>query len=223
MDSAEETLLVFQRCAALDDRLMQEVYFNATRLQRQWSAMAGEELGIAVSTEGGDYYRRVSELLDGFALLEHDYDEVFYWNDMATLWARSGSAWHPNSEVSMARNARVLSRAGVAVGNSGEPVFARPYFTPDGKVLLFELTAAALRVLAADPETTPLEGLRYITLDGARALGLERDLGSIEPGKIADLVVLDGDPLADPHALTDVRYVVQDGFVYEAPSLKPLE
>ena len=45
---------------------------------------------------------------------------------------------------------------------------------------------------------TPLEALRCATLNGARYLGLDKDIGSLEPGKLADLVVLDANPL-DEH------------------------
>ena len=44
---------------------------------------------------------------------------------------------------------------------------------------------------------TPHETLRVVTLYGAEAIGLQQDLGSIEPGKLADLLVLDGNPLVD--------------------------
>ncbi|MBX3031020.1 MAG: amidohydrolase family protein, partial [Chloroflexi bacterium] len=45
----------------------------------------------------------------------------------------------------------------------------------------------------------------------ARALGLEREVGAIEAGGQADLVVVDGDPATDPDALTRVRHVLQGG------------
>ncbi len=62
---------------------------------------------------------------------------------------------------------------------------------------------------------TPFEALRAGTVDGARLLGLDGDVGSIEPGKLADLVVLDGDPLADIGDTKKLAYVVANGRVYD--------
>ena len=59
----------------------------------------------------------------------------------------------------------------------------------------------------------PLEAIEAATRRGARALGLDEDFGSVAPGRRADLVVLDGDPLADITATRRIRHVVQDGLV----------
>jgi imidazolonepropionase-like amidohydrolase len=61
---------------------------------------------------------------------------------------------------------------------------------------------------------TPLEGLRAATATSAAACGLADHVGSIAPGKTADLVVVDGDPLADPELLLDeerIWLVIQAG------------
>jgi hypothetical protein len=67
----------------------------------------------------------------------------------------------------------------------------------------------------------PMETLRAATLHGAEIIGLAQDLGSIEPGKLADLVVLDANPLEDIHNMNTVRYVVKNGrSSREAPSIE---
>jgi len=64
-----------------------------------------------------------------------------------------------------------------------------------------------------------LEALRVATLHGAWFLGADEDLGSIRAGKLADLLVLDGNPLEDIRATADIRWVVKDGIVYDADTL----
>ena len=69
---------------------------------------------------------------------------------------------------------------------------------------------------------TPLEAIRAATSTAARAIRRE-DRGSLEPGKLADLVVLDGDPLADIRVLQDrerIRAVVKGGRIVAGASLE---
>ncbi len=63
------------------------------------------------------------------------------------------------------------------------------------------------------------EALRVATIIGADALGLDRDLGSIEPGKLADLVVLDADPLENIRHTNTVRMVMKNGRLYDGDTL----
>jgi len=58
---------------------------------------------------------------------------------------------------------------------------------------------------------THVEAIRSLTLNGAKVVGREADLGSIEAGKIADLVVLADDPSTDPAALRSVQRVMKAG------------
>ncbi len=66
---------------------------------------------------------------------------------------------------------------------------------------------------------TPHETLKVVTIFGAEALGLQQDLGSLEPGKLADLIVLDRNPLEDIRNTNSIRYVMKNGELYEGDTL----
>jgi imidazolonepropionase-like amidohydrolase/Tol biopolymer transport system component len=66
---------------------------------------------------------------------------------------------------------------------------------------------------------TPHEALRAGTLHGAQYLGLDAHLGSIEPGKLADLAVIDGDPLKDIRTSENVAYTMLNGRLFEAATM----
>ncbi|HEX7050149.1 MAG TPA: amidohydrolase family protein [Longimicrobiales bacterium] len=71
-------------------------------------------------------------------------------------------------------------------------------------------------VLAGIP---PAYALKIATIHGARALGVDDRLGTLEPGKLADLVILEGNPLEDIRNTRNVRTVVKNGEVYDARQL----
>jgi imidazolonepropionase-like amidohydrolase len=64
------------------------------------------------------------------------------------------------------------------------------------------------------------EVVQILTLNGARILGEEHRFGSVEPGKLADLVVIRGDPTSDPTAIYDVVTVFKGGVGYDSMRLR---
>ena len=66
---------------------------------------------------------------------------------------------------------------------------------------------------------TPVEAIRIMTLNGATVLGIADRLGSIAPGKLADLVVIKGDPIGTPGHIRNVTIVFKEGVGYDSPKL----
>ncbi|MFN8060772.1 MAG: amidohydrolase family protein [Vicinamibacterales bacterium] len=65
----------------------------------------------------------------------------------------------------------------------------------------------------------PMGALEVASLHGAHYLGMDGDLGSLTVGKLADLMVLDGNPLDDIHHTKDLRFVMKAGTLYDATTL----
>ena len=107
------------------------------------------------------------------------------------------------NHISVAREATRLSEQGVDVliGAHGQR---------EGLAAHWELWSLAQGGMS------PLDAIRAGTLNGARALGMDRDLGSLEPGKLADMVVLDANPLENIRNTTSIAYTVANGRVYDS-------
>jgi len=65
----------------------------------------------------------------------------------------------------------------------------------------------------------PVAVLKAATINGATALGVEDKLGSIEVGKLADLVVVNGNPLDDIKAARNIQFVIRDGVIHDPAAL----
>ena len=108
-----------------------------------------------------------------------------------------------------------MHRAGVPVLAGTDTAWGLPYIYA-GYSLHDELE------LLVRAGLTPLESLQTATINPARFLGMEKDLGTVEKGKIANLVLLDADPLADIHNTTKISAVFLAGKEFARPALDQL-
>jgi hypothetical protein len=79
----------------------------------------------------------------------------------------------------------------------------------------YSALAQELILLVKDVRLTPSDAIHAATINGARTIGREKDMGSIEVGKIANFVVLDKDPLSDIRNVRNVYMTVKNGVGYK--------
>jgi hypothetical protein len=146
-----------------------------------------------------------------------------YWFDWST---EDEVAWRQNYRLWMTFLEEYKNRGGRVCAGSDSGFIYKLY----GFAYIRELE------LLREAGFHPLEVLRSATLYGAQALGREHEIGSIEPGKLADLVVLEENPLANfkvlygtgairvdennvPRRVGGVKFTIKDGIVYDAKAL----
>ena len=105
-------------------------------------------------------------------------------------------------------NFRQVARDAARLQEAGVPVTLGAHGQLQGLGVHWELWA-----MGGPGAMTPHEALRAATIDGARYLGLEGEIGSLEPGKLADMVIVDGDPLKDLHDSVRIWRVLKNGEV----------
>ncbi len=126
------------------------------------------------------------------------------------LWLRtSRRPWFQEREQiypRLAAQANKINLAGGRVGLGGHGQF-------QGLQCHWEMWALASGGIK------PHDVLRIATLNGAQAIGLAQDLGSLEPGKLADLIVLRRNPLTDIRNTDTIRYVMKNGELFDGDTL----
>ncbi len=142
-----------------------------------------------------------------------------------TEWARTvgfGRTTHENNQRLIDAGARMLLTVDGIV--KGPRISNHPLFAPHIKGAVDasqDLGEGHFRWLQAVDEygMDPMEALQSATRYVAEAYGQGDDLGTLEPGKRADLLILDADPLADPANYRRIREVMKDGVIVDRDSL----
>jgi imidazolonepropionase-like amidohydrolase len=125
-------------------------------------------------------------------------------NAALPAWAagKGRAAWE-----AMQRGIRVATAAGVPIA-----------FGTDAGVFPHGRNAQEFELLVRYGGLTPMQAIQTATLNAARLLGREEDVGTAQPGRFADLVAVEGDPLADIAVLrTGVRVVIKGGAIVRQP------
>ncbi len=121
-------------------------------------------------------------------------------------------------------------------GGSGDAAAWRARLTDSARLLKNAVDAGLLVVAGTDKGVpgfslprelelyveggmTPLQAIQMATILPARAMKLDKELGTLEVGKRADLVVLNGDPLANISNIRNVRWTMKDGRLYDVAVL----
>jgi imidazolonepropionase-like amidohydrolase len=122
-----------------------------------------------------------------------------------------------NPEMAKALDAWVVGFIRLA-NRKGIPIVAGTDFQEDPEKRSFPNIHDELALLVSEAGLTPMEAIRAATLNAARAVGQEKNIGSIAKGKRADLVVLRGDPRTDMANTHNIEWVMKGGAIFVPPA-----
>jgi len=132
------------------------------------------------------------------------------------IYAMLKSAKSPNDEekafVKTAKMERLFYDMGGLLTVGTDP-------TGNGGTLAGYGNWRAIELLVEADGFTPLQAIKIATLNGAIALGFDKTIGTIEPGKSADLLIIDGDPSKNISNIRKVLYVFKNGVGYNSKKL----
>ena len=165
-----------------------------------WSSQAGidsiehgsyiDDAAIAEMKKNGTYLVPTLYLEDW--MLENGHLPVFYQQKM-------------KDAIAVAKpNIRKAYEAGVKIA-----------LGTDAAVYPHGLNAHELEVYVRDLGMTPLAAIQSATVNAAELMGWTSKTGSLDPGKWADIIAVDGNPLADVKLVQDVKFVMKSGVVYK--------
>jgi imidazolonepropionase-like amidohydrolase len=193
------------------DAEMKAIIDTAHSLHLKTAAHAHGAGGILAAVRAGVDSIEHGTFIDDAGVAEMKRRGTYY---SATLMAFSGlnqyigkGIFTPNSEAK-ARQALALWGNGL---NRAYRAGVKIALGTDSGVAPHSQANQELALMVSKGGMTPRDALIAATKGGADLLNLSNETGTLDPGKSADLIAIDGDPLADPNAVTHVNYVMVRG------------
>ena len=131
-------------------------------------------------------------------------------------FARNGVLTGLRAEKALAAGAAIRKAAKIAFANHVQIALGT-----DAGVIPHGTNAREFVLMVEWAGMSPMAALNAGTLNGAKLLGWDAKVGSLAAGKLADIVAVPGDPLADIHATERVSFVMKGGVIYKGPGAEP--
>jgi hypothetical protein len=227
-------------------------YLGGNRIWRQRLIMAASRCGLMpTGHNSGEWQQDLSLAFDGYSTMEHWFPAEMH-DDAVQLVAKSGMiatptwiAFHnfyPGYSIDKDRKIARFSTEAVQkrFNVAGDPVHiyyakyrarakdAVKVLRAGGRVsmgghgVIHGMNVLREIWIMSDAGASSYEALQTATIHAAHAIGLEHQIGSLEVGKLADLQVLDGNPLIDIKNINTHRYTMKNGRLYDSNTLAEL-
>ena len=163
-----------------------------------------KHLELALQTGVDDVAHMIVDDLTDDLIAQMIEDDI-YWEPTLELWQCVRDLHQVRWDARAIDNLRRYSQAG------GKVALGTDY---DGYRCDFDLGMPMSEIdLMLQADMTPMQIILAATVNAAHVCNLEEQIGTIEPGKIADILVVVGNPLKDIQALTDVQMVIHNGVI----------
>ncbi|GAC1415897.1 MAG: amidohydrolase family protein [Gemmatimonadaceae bacterium] len=212
-DAVGTTQYTFEEMKALVD--------EATKLGRKVAAHAHGTDGIKLAVRAG-----VSSIEHGSFLDEEGARMMaergtflvptMVAGEAVERFAKTGVLKGLRAEKALAAGAAVRKATRIAVANHVPIALGT-----DAGVIPHGTNAREFGLMVEWGGLTPMASLTAGTMNGAKLLGWDARVGSLAPGKLADIVAVPGDPLSDIHVTEHVSFVMKGGIVYKGPGAEP--
>ncbi len=234
-----------------------KMYRTGNRRVRQWVVMAAHDMGLLPTTEGALAMKMdLTQVMDGFAGLEHALPVTPLSKDVIQLMAQSGVSYTPtlmithggpegqdyyitkNDPRDGAKLNRFMPRYAIDIKMlqrtwHGKDMYNFPAVAASADKIV---EAGGLLGMGAHGEIpglglhwemqayasggmTPMHVLRAATMGSAETIGREHELGSLEAGKYADLIILNRNPLETIENTLSIQMVMKNGRLYDGETL----